>query len=93
MTNPNGASTPNYNRINEWPLQFRTWLDRALVFIVFFVFILPRYAAQSNASKALEIEIAGVEDEVTKRRQIIRHAKVAVKQIERYARMYSPNGP
>ena len=22
MTNPNGASTPNYNRINEWPLQF-----------------------------------------------------------------------
>ena len=22
MTNPNGASTPNYNHINEWPLQF-----------------------------------------------------------------------
>ena len=22
MTNPNGASTPNYNRLNEWPLQF-----------------------------------------------------------------------
>ena len=22
MTNPNGANTPNYNRINEWPLQF-----------------------------------------------------------------------
>ncbi len=22
MTNPNGASTPNYNRINAWPLQF-----------------------------------------------------------------------
>ena len=22
MTNPNGASTSNYNRINEWPLQF-----------------------------------------------------------------------
>ena len=22
MTNPNGASTPNFNRINEWPLQF-----------------------------------------------------------------------
>ena len=22
MTNPNGANTPNYNRINAWPLQF-----------------------------------------------------------------------
>ena len=29
MTNPNGASTPNYNRLNEWPLQFlRTGLYR-----------------------------------------------------------------
>ena len=44
--------------------------------------------AIADAGKALEIEIAGVEDEVTKRRQIIRHAKVAVKQIEPRNRLH-----
>ncbi len=36
MTNPNGASTPNYNRINAWPLQFlRTGLyDRSYGYLL-----------------------------------------------------------
>lgn len=44
--------------------------------------------AIGEASKALEIELKGVEDEATRRRQIIRHAKVAIKQIEPRNRLH-----
>lgn len=42
----------------------------------------------AEASKALEIELAGVEDEAVIRRQTLRHAKAAVKQIEPRNRMH-----
>lgn len=44
--------------------------------------------AIADASKALAIELTGVEDEVARRRQTIRHAKVAVKQIEPRNRLH-----